>query len=88
MEKEKTYWCLVFENFEGDFGIYYFNSIEIAKANLKAIFEKVKNNDDISEIEYDEDDWLSYFDANYNDENTYIYLFKKNLPPIYDKVIF
>jgi len=83
----KKYWTIVMENYEDLDHECYFESYEIAKKNLDKIIQTHKNNTDIQEFEYD-DTSCSWFDNNYNEYSTYVYLVEMYLPTVFNEVIF
>lgn len=79
-----TYWILKMRNFEGHDNIVYFTNYDIAKQNFDALCKKYKDYDEFSEKE---GRVCSWFDADYNEYSTYVWL-KESALNIFDKVIF
>ena len=75
--------ALVLENFEGYDNIIYFINYNIAKQNFDVLCEKYKNYEEFEKEETE----CSWFDADYNEYSTHVWL-KESTLNIFSKVIF
>lgn len=82
----KEYWCVVLKNFEGEDDVYYFSNCEIAIQNFLALVSKYL---DYEEFSLDiEEQVCSWFDSNYNEDSTQVYVAVRPMPPVFDEIIF
>jgi hypothetical protein len=72
----KKYWTLIFANYRGNDDRYYFANYEVAKKSFDMLAEAHKDDEEFSV----EDDWMTWFDPNYNEYSTYVDLVEE---PIY-----
>lgn len=90
----KEYWCIILENFEGNSkDIYYFGNFDIAKRNFFALVNKYRNYAefylDAEDDDYEEENECEWFDYRFSDEDlTYVYLQKAEVPTILNEIIF
>lgn len=82
--EEKYYWVIVCDNFHGEDEVYYFKSYEVAKKNFDKIFQENKDKEDF----VCNDDECSWFDPNYNEYETNVYITEKKAPTIHEDIIF
>lgn len=79
------YWCLVLDNYMGEDEVFYFDNYGIALANFDVICKKYKNYDEFEKFDIDSCCW---FDADYNEYSTYAYIEERELPQIFNEIIF
>jgi hypothetical protein len=78
-------WRIVLENYMGEDDTIYFANYEIAQKNFNYLRDL---NKDMPEFKVNlREDTMTWFDNNYNEYNTHVYLFQGG-PKFYNEIVF